>query len=642
MCGIAGIVDFTTAENKTAILKKMMDSLRHRGPDSSGIFSNEHVGLAHTRLSIIDLKGGSQPIHNENKTIWIIFNGEIFNYPELRKDLLSKGHEFYTQTDTEVLVHLYEEYNIDMFKYLNGQFAFAIWDSLKNEILLARDRVGIIPLFYFFDNKKLLFGSEIKAILADDKIPRNLNLKALSSIFTCWSPVGAQSVFQDILQLPPGNYLKFSKKGFSIQRYCDLPFGKVYPNENTTESDLVEELNQLLIDATRIRLRADVSVGAYLSGGLDSTYTSAIVKANFNNKLTTFSIGFSDKNFDESLFQNLAVAELKTDHKLFFCSHQDIGQIFPEVIWHTETPILRTSPAPLMLLSKLVKDNGFKVVLTGEGADELFAGYNIFKEDKIRRFWAKRPESKIRPLLLKKLYPYIFSDKNKRTEFFLRQFFKKGMVDTASPIYSHLLRWENTSQLKTFFSKDALSQMPDLKKFIDEFTKSLPAGFMVSPPLSRAQYIENKIFLSNYLLSSQGDRMSMANSIEGRYPFLDHRVIEFAAKIPPYLRLNGLTEKYILKKAAGTLVPKEIVNRAKQPYRAPISKAFIGDSQPEYVSELLSERKIRDFGYFDHKKINTLMKKCLLNNGMLLSERENMALVGILSTQLVHNHFISK
>ena len=639
MCAIAGIINYKEFEDKKNLLLKMAELLHHRGPDASGTYIQGPVGLAHTRLSIIDLHSGDQPIHNEDQSIWIVFNGEIFNYPELREKLLSKGHQFYTKTDTEVIVHLYEEYGTELFEHLNGQFAFAIWNQNRQELLLGRDRMGIRPLFYYHDNQRLVFASEIKGIFADNTIPRQLDSENLSDIFTCWSTINDQTCFKNIFQIPPGHFALFSAKGLQIKQYWELPFGnRVY--EERPEEQWAEELNEILLDATRIRLRADVPVGAYLSGGIDSTYTSALVKNNFNNQLCTFSVGFSDRQFDESGFQNTAVDYLGTDHKTISCSYDDIGKSFSKVIWHTETPVIRTAPAPLMILSKLVRDSQYKVVLTGEGADEIFAGYNIFKEDKVRRFWAKDPDSTMRPRLLEKLYPYIFSQGNSRAVKFLEQFFKKGMMELDSPVYSHMLRWENTSHLKQFFSNDIKNQTSGLDNFVQRYTKTLPKDFMTWDSLSRAQYIENKVFMSNYLLSSQGDRMAMANSIEGRYPFLDHRVIEFAATLPPHIRMNGLTEKYILKKAAKGKIPSRLINRAKQPYRAPISQAFLGKTHHEYVHELLSENKIKEYGTFDAKKISRLVTKCQKQKGSLLSERENMALVGILSTQLVNSMFI--
>jgi len=639
MCGIAGILNYNGLEEKQGILRKMLALMRHRGPDAAGIFTHGPVGFAHTRLSIIDLDSGDQPIHNEDKSIWVVLNGEIFNYPELRKSLSAQGHRFYTQSDTEVLVHLYEEKGTDLFHDLNGQFAVAIWDQREEKLVLGRDRMGIKPLFYHENQSRIVFGSEIKALFADETIPRELDVQTLSDIFTCWAPLGAASPFKGIYQLPPGHFGIYSRNDFSIRPFWKLSFE---PSETEGRSlrEWVEELSFLLKDAARIRLRADVPVGAYLSGGLDSTYISSMVESHFNNRLRTFSVSFSDKRFDEAPFQSKAVEALKTDHRTVNCSDKEIGEIFPKIIWHTETPIIRTAPAPLFMLSKLVRQNGFKVVLTGEGADEMFAGYNIFKEDKIRRFWSRDPKSDMRPALLAKLYPYIFSQENEKAKQFLIGFFKQNLDHLDSPAYSHILRWRNTAHLKRFFSPDVQNDTDTLEQFVNRFSNLLPANFMSWDSLSRAQYTENIIFLSNYLLSSQGDRMAMGNSVEGRYPFLDHRVIEFASSIPHRLRMKVLEEKYILKQAARGLVPSELIKRAKQPYRAPISSSFFGNSTPDYVDELLSEESIQTAGYFDRNKVSRLLKKCRTQQGKLVSERENMALVAILSTQILDHQFI--
>jgi asparagine synthase (glutamine-hydrolysing) len=644
MCGIAGIINFNNREDMQPTLTRMIGLMRHRGPDASGIYLNDQVGLAHARLSIIDLNGGDQPIHNEDRSVWIVFNGEIFNYPELRRDLITRGHQFYTQTDTEVLVHLYEEKGPELFKHINGQFAFAIWDANDKSLLLGRDRMGIRPLFYHQNKNRLVFGSEIKTIFADASIARNLDTQTLADIFTCWAPLHSKTPFENIHQIPPGHYAKFSQNdGFEVCPYWKLSFQRQDNNDDDPRrslSEWTEEIRSLLYDATRIRLRADVPVGAYLSGGIDSTYTSALVRKNFNNQLRTFSVSFSDKRFDEAVFQQKAVKALGTDHRTIQCAEEDIGFAFPKVIWHTETPLLRTAPAPLYRLSKLVHNNDFKVVLTGEGADEIFAGYNIFREDKVRRFWAKNPDSTIRPRLLEKLYPYVFSNGNKKAKVFLENFFKQNLLEVDSPVYSHLLRWRNTANIKSFFSNDLKAQCGSLDDFIGRFESMLPPDFMSWEPLSRAQYTESNIFLSNYLLSSQGDRMAMANSIEGRYPFLDHRVVELATQVPTRYRLNGLKEKFILKNSARDIIPDELIDRPKQPYRAPISGCFFGKRPPDYVTELLSEESLKKTGYFNFNKVSKLVSKCQRHQGQMLSERENMALVGILSTQLVDHQFI--
>lgn len=639
MCGIAGIVNFRDREDQKSILEPMLAAMNHRGPDATGIYLSDDAGLGHARLSIIDLSGGHQPIHNEEKSIWIVFNGEIFNYPELREELIKRGHSFYTQSDTEVIIHLYEEYGAGLFEHLNGQFAIAIWDQNQKQLLLGRDRMGIRPLFYHQAGQRFHFASEIKALLCDRRVPRQLNRQTLADIFTCWTPVDPLTAFEGIYQLPPGHTAIFDSNGLHVERFWQLDFSES-DEGGRSQASWIEEAKSLLLDACRIRLRADVPVGAYLSGGIDSTFISTTVKENFNNKLHTFSVQFSDKRFDETTFQERAITAIQTDHRAVVCSDEDIGELFPQVIWHTEVPMIRTAPAPLMMLSGLVRQNDYKVVLTGEGADELFAGYNIFKEAKIRRFWARHPESVCRPFLLKKLYPYIFDNQSGRPNAFMFGFFKKGLEQVASPVYSHLVRWQNTNQLSNFFQGGVLPEGADLKGFIERITGRLPANFDSWSHLGQAQYLESTLFLSNYLLSSQGDRMAMANSIEGRFPFLDHRVVELAARMPSRLRLNGLTEKFILKQVARRQVPQSLIDRPKQPYRAPISRCFMCSEPPDYVMELLSESSLRSAGYFDPLKVERLVSKCRKQDGRLASERENMALVAILSTQLLDHQFV--
>ncbi len=639
MCGICGIVDFGGKSPDERLLRRMLGLIRHRGPDAFGLYMDGTAGLGSTRLKIIDLSGGDQPIHNEDGSLWIVYNGEVFNYIELRSELLARGHKFYTNTDTEVLVHLFEEKGPEMLQDLNGQFGLAIWDSNRKQMFLARDRMGIRPLFYRFTGTQVVFASEIKAIFADPAVERRLLPQTLSDIFTCWSTAGSNTPFYGILQLMPAHYALIDSQGMRIQRYWQIPYGERTPDDRPFD-DLKEELKALLQDSCRIRLRADVPVGAYLSGGLDSTYTTSIVKRHFNNKLCTFSVAFEDPRFDESAFQQQAVKALRTDHRVIRCTDSDIRRAFPSVVWHAETPLLRTAPAPLYQLSNLVRENGFKVVLTGEGADELFAGYDIFKEDKIRRFWARVPESKFRRGLFRKLYPDIFAPEDSRALFFLENFFKKDLCNVDSPVYSHMIRWSNTGTLHTFFNDQFREESVHAGDFVNSYIASLPNDFIQWDPLSRAQYTESTLFLSNYLLSSQGDRMTMAHAVEGRFPFLDYRIVEFAARIPPRYRMNGLKDKYILRKAASELIPERLAYRQKQPYRAPIAKCFLGERRLDYIETVLSEHRLRDSGYFIPHKVAKLMHKARQTGGHLLSERENMALTGIISTQLIDEQFI--
>jgi asparagine synthase (glutamine-hydrolysing) len=641
MCGVTGIYNLTSFSPITeALLRQMLGMIRYRGPDQFGVYRDEHVGLGSARLSIIDLGTGQQPICNEDGSLWIIFNGEIFNYVELRADLETRGHHFSTTSDTEVILHLYEEQGANCVNCLNGQFVFAIWDTKQRSLFIARDRLGIRPLFYTVADGQLIFGSEIKAILAHPAVHAELAPEALHQIFTFWSTLDPATAFKGIHQLPPGHHLTARDGDIKIAAYWQLQFGEE-ANGNRTEDDYLDELGELLIDATLIRLRADVPVGAYLSGGLDSSTTAAIIRNYTTNRLNTFSITFSDTAFDESVYQRQVADHLGTDHHIVHATHGSIGHVFPDVTWHTETPILRTAPAPMFLLSKLVREQGFKVVMTGEGADEFLAGYDIFKEDRIRRFWAKNPESQLRPLLLQRLYRDI-GHLNTQRSGFMTTFFQQGLAETSRADYSHALRWRNTYRARRFFSKAVQAAAPDWEQQVKTSTLPgvrYPRDFQQWHPLHRAQYLEATTFLAPYLLSSQGDRVTMAHSVEGRYPFLDYRVVEFCNRLPPHLKLHGLTEKYLLKRLARRWIPDAIWQRNKRPYRAPIQASFFNQDTPAYVRELLSADCVAQAGYFNPAAVQQLVKQ--IDGGMTLGETDGMALVGILSTQLIHQQFIT-
>jgi asparagine synthase (glutamine-hydrolysing) len=591
MCGIVGTLNLTKNHPITQTqLRAMLGAIRHRGPDQFGVYvyqdEQDGVGLGSARLSIIDLGGGQQPISNEDGTLWIIFNGEIFNYVELTPEVERLGHHLATSSDTEIIIHLYEEYGPDCVHHLNGQFAFAIWDERERSLFIARDRLGIRPVYYTEQDGALLFASEIKALLTDERVTAVLDPLALDQIFTYWSPIAPRTAFQGIHTLPPGHWL-LAKAGepLRIERYWQPTFPT--KGDGTTLDCSLDEaaqsLRELLVDATQIRLRADVPVGAYLSGGLDSSAITALIRHYTGNRLETFSIAFTDEAFDESPFQYQMADHLGTDHHLVTASHRDIGEAFPDVVWHTEVPITRTSPVPLYLLSRLVRETNFKVVLTGEGSDEFLGGYNIFKENKIRRFWAKDPDSAMRPALLSKLYPYI-GGLSQGNDAYLRKFFGHDLENVADPYYSHAIRWRNTGRTKRMFAGElqaALDGVVTERPF-------LPPQFADWTPLAQAQYLEITVFMAEYLLSSQGDRVGMAHSVEGRFPFLDYRVVEFCNRLPPKYKLSGLDEKHVLKRAVRDLLPENIWNRPKRPYRAPIHKSFFENGRPlDWVAEAL-------------------------------------------------------
>lgn len=637
MCGIAGILnlaDVPAVEQST--LERMISMLRHRGPDGQGLYVQTNVGLAHSRLSIIDLEGGSQPIANEDRTLWVVFNGEIFNHVELQLELEQRGHRFSTRSDTEVIVHLFEEKGERCLDDLNGQFAIALWDTKEQRLFLARDRMGIRPLFYTQHGGRFYFGSEIKAIFAaDPAIPREIDPDTLKEIFTFWMPADNDTAFRGIRQLRAGHSAWITaRNGFQEREYWDIPFHLQQNREVRSEGDLTEELRALLIDSVRLQLRSDVPVGAYLSGGLDSSAITSLVRHHTSNRLKTFSVTFADSVYDESREQNQVSSFLGTDHAAVNCSYEDIARVFPEVIWHAETPVVRTAPAPLYLLSGLVRESGYKVVLTGEGADEILGGYDVFKEAKIRAFIHKNVQSRIRPLLLKRLYPYLKLSPTESSAYAARFFDTAASLD--DPFYAHRPRWRTTSWILPFLREEFRAK--STREPVESLNATFGEKIAGMDFFSAAQYLESKTLLGNYLLSSQGDRMAMAHSIEGRFPFLDHRIVEFACQIPPRLRMKVLREKNILKSAMDGGLPAGIIERKKQPYMAPDIMSFSGKVGEERLERYLSESAVTAVGLFRPDAVRQLVAKCRKKQSQ--GFRENMAFIGILSTQILHDQFI--
>jgi asparagine synthase (glutamine-hydrolysing) len=620
MCGISGIIDY--------------NSISYRGPDESGVYLSPVAAIGNVRLSIIDIEGGQQPLSDPTGRFWIVFNGEIFNYKELRRELESRGNTFQTKSDTEVLVQLYATFGKECLNLLNGQFSLAIWDKQKQELFVARDRVGIRPFFYNIMDGVFSFASEIKALFKQERISREISPESISQVYTFWTTISPDTVFKGIYELPPGHFAVYSRKGLVIEKFWELNFNK--PVSTLTFQDSMDRFHELFTDAVRIRLRADVEVAAYLSGGIDSSATVAYIKDIEPGVLNTFSIGFEEKDFDESDYQNEAAKYFDTTHKSMMCSSKDISESFPKVIWHSETPILRTAPAPMLLLSELVRKNDIKVVVTGEGSDEILAGYDIFKEAKIKRFWASQPSSNARPLLLKKLYPYLSQMKDVNPKM-IRAFYGYKLEDINNPFYSHLLRWNNSNHIKKHFS-DHIKQVLNGYSVTAEIEKKLPLNFDSWDQLSKSQWLETTVFMSGYLLSSQGDRMGMANSIEGRYPFLDYRVIEFCSSLPENYKLKGLNEKYLLKRLLKNRIPDKILKRPKQAYRAPIRSVFISENSPAYVKEMLSESYFKRANLFDFSSVAGLVSR--IEKTGVSSEIDNMVLSSVISTHLLYYQFI--
>jgi len=623
----------------------MAGELKHRGPDGVGLLLDSDFGMVNTRLSIMDLYGGDQPIPDENGRFWVMQNGEIYNFPEVRRQLERYGHHFSTSCDTEVIAHAYEQWGAACLDELNGDFAIAVWDSHTRELFLARDRFGVRPLFIAEFGNTLCFASEVKALLRHPAAERALDPSGLAEVFTLWSELPDHAVFRGIRQLAPGHLLRFGPRGLiEERRWWDLHFAESSTAEQgsgATAEELAEQLLYLLEDSVRLRLRADVAVGTYLSGGLDSSIITALTKRVAPGVHPAFGVGFEDPRYDESGAQVWAAKQLGTTLHQVWGSVDAIGETFPEVVALAERPLFRTAPGPLLLLSRRVREEGIKVALTGEGADELFGGYDIFKESTVRRFWAKQPASVLRPRLLQRLYPYLNLG-NGHQGAFQKKFFAQRLTDTSDPLYSHRLRFASGARNLRFMQPDVLLAAHREGDPEDRLLAYLPRTFGAMSDLGKAQYLEMTTFLSGYLLQAQGDRMMMGNSVEGRFPFLDHRLAEFAAGIPDRLKLNGLREKYLLRKAVADVLPQRAQRRVKRPYRAPITRAFVGSGAPGYVSDMLSASAIRQAGIFEPLKVERLLEKCRLAEAGNISESDEMAFVGVLSTMLLHDQFVAR
>jgi asparagine synthase (glutamine-hydrolysing) len=643
MCGIAGIVNLRHGlpPPEHDRLAAMLGMLAHRGPDEFGMYRDARAGLAHARLSIIDLSTGQQPLTNETSDVWLVFNGEIYNYLELRAELLARGHAFRTQSDTEVIVHAYEEWGPDAFSRFNGQWAVVLWDAAAESLVLARDPFGVRPLFFGEFDGKLYFASEVKAIFANPEIPRALDPLSIQQVFTFWTRVAPRSGYVGIRELEPGTVTVY--RNGAVLRYSS--YQPAFPQDRAGEfsgtvEDATEAVHAALEESTRLRmLRADVPVGSYLSGGLDSSLVASLGLAAKKTRFCTYSLRFEDAEYDETPYQREMASFLGSDHREVVVARDDIARVFPDVIFHTEQPILRTAPAPLYLLSKLVHDSGIKVVLTGEGADEMFAGYDLFREGKIRRFWARHPDSAWRPRLIERLYPYL--DRSPvRARALSRQFFGQSLAEYARPGFAHGLRWRGTAALQRLLEPPF--QLPGID-VAAELIASLPPGFARQSALAQDQQIEIRTLLSGYLLASQGDRMLMAHSVEGRFPFLDRQVAALAESLPPAYKLRVLDEKHVLKRVGCGLIPKAILERKKQPYRAPDALAFLGPTAREWIEEVASPKALELAGVFRPREARQLIDKCLSHTGdAQFSNADNMALVGVLSTQLVYERIIRR
>ena len=630
MCGIAGFIS-NKCDKDT--LKRMGNILSHRGPDETGSYYNEDMGLILKRLSIIDVVNGKQPALNEDGSVVAILNGEIFNYIKLRAELKASGHQISNNSDTAVLPHMYEVYGLKMFERLSGQFAIAVYDKAEKRLILARDRMGIIPLYFYNKNGDFIFGSEIKAILASGMVSRTLSYTTMFDIFTFWSPQYDRTIFQDIFSLLPGESLVLQNGKAQRNKFYQLEYKE--PNKEMDIDRTAGEIETLLCKAVQKRLVGDVKISTYLSGGLDSSLITSIVASNFDSSVEAFSVSFEDAAFDEYKYQNMVCDHLGIRHNVIQFKNSEIPGLLKKIIWHTEAPLLRAGPVPLFKLSELVNRSSMKVVLSGEGADELFGGYDIFREVKIRSYLRKHPESEIRKQLFKKVNQFSDARIQSAPAGSLNYFYMHDNEDEL--LDSHYTRWRQFGFFERFFSDSVKeivkdTQYPDYYRSLNlDSTQEIKTW----TDIQRSQYFEIKTFLSQYLLSSQGDRMSMANSVEVRFPFLDDELVEYCMSLEDKYKIRALNEKYILKKIAEKYLPYELVNRKKFPYRSPIdARKIINDPEMKY---LLSEEALLRWNLFNPLKVKGFL------NGVtakaVISERESMLLMGILTVQILCDIF---
>jgi asparagine synthase (glutamine-hydrolysing) len=621
MCAIYGY--FTPSrktENGQKVLDGMGEALKHRGPDGTGSYATPEFGFGHARLAIIGAQNGAQPF--EAGRTRAVVAGEIFNYVELRKELEAEGRRFRTLSDGEVVAHLFEKEGIDCLERLNGQFAIAIWDEKARELYLARDRFGIVPLCYASSKGRLAFASEAKGIFRYPGMDREADAAAIDQIFTFWTTVPGQTAFRGVREVPPGHFLKISENEIAESKYWELSFHPDGGYDRRAPEEWAEEVDGLLKDAVRLRLRSDGPVGVYASGGVDSSLVAALAKA--APGVETFSLSFDDARYDESPDQERVTAALGLPARTVKANVT--LESLRRAVYHAERPFLRTAPAPFLALAESCRASGRKVALTGEGADELFLGYELFKEVKIRLYCERVPGSRKRARLLNRVHKDIPFFRSADSAY-LKHTFLGGPED--DPFVSHRPRWNAASRLKNYFSGDFRERIRS-SNALHALSTGLPDGFDDWDAIGRAQALETALLLGGYLLSTQGDRPAMAHAVELRQPFLDHRLAELAASIPPTVRMRGLSEKSLLRKVAARHLPQDIAQRPKKAYAAPALNA----DDPQ-LRELLSEAPVRKAGYFDPAEVNKLVKKAR-DKGSKLGETDTMALTAIATTQLFH------
>lgn len=626
MCGICGKAALSSSDRvNPATVERMTEALYHRGPDDYGMYATDQVVLGHRRLSIIDLKTGKQPICNEDRTIWIVYNGEIYNFKELRQQLLRDGHVFTTSTDTEVIVHLYEQYGEECLSKLRGMFAFAIWDERKRLLFLARDRVGIKPLYYVLTQDSLIFASEMKALLQDPAVKREIAPQVIDTFLTYLYTPGRDTLIRDIQKLEPGHYLILEKGQVRVRQYWELEFTPNARNGNFKAA--TEELVELLKETVRDHMISDVPVGILLSGGVDSTGVLSFAMGQADRDVNTFTIGFDGEQFaDERVYARLAAQRFGNKHYEMTITARDFEEFLPKYVWHMEEPVCEPPAVALYYVTKLARQH-VKVLLSGEGGDEAFAGYQNYRN----MVWLERLKAIGEPWTgvgarvlgecgrvqaFRRFEKYSFMMKMPLERYYYSRtagpfsFFNR----TKSALYSKEFGREVNTACSTKIANNLFAHVGD------------------QPTLNKMLYVDTKTWLPDDLLV-KADKITMANSLELRVPLLDHKILEFAARLPQSYKVRGFTTKYILKKALGSRVPKEILNRKKTGFPVPLTSWFKNELR-EFVCSILTDRRTLERGYFDKSFLQGLVNDC--------SQRADHApeLFSLVTLELWHRAFI--
>ena len=626
MCGITGFIDLWTTkghqQERSLVLDVMCRVIRHRGPDDQGVLIKDGVALGMRRLSIIDLAGGQQPISGEDGSVTIVFNGEIYNFLELKNHLQSRGHVFRTNSDTEAIVHAYEEYGESCVEHLRGMFAFAIWDDKAQRLFIARDRVGKKPLYYTTTpDGTFVFGSELKALLQHPGVTRETDPEALDAYLTLGYVPDPLSIFRGIHKLPPGHYLSFAKREVRVSGYWDFRFT---PAEVRNEDDYLEELRALLDESVRLRLVSDVPLGAFLSGGIDSSTVVALMARHMGQPVKTFSIGFHEDSYNELEFARLTAKKYGTDHHEFFVT-PEICSIVDELAWHFDEPFADSSAIPTYMVSKLAREH-VTVVLSGDGGDELFAGYTRYVVDRGRSAFSIMPA-----LLRKGLMQPLSSHLPHGT--LGRNFIHNISLDPIDRYLDSLSVFTRLNK-ESLYTDGFRQQLKD-EDWVTRCFHKLAAKVGTANSLDRLLYLDSKTYLPGDIMTKV-DRMSMAVSLEARAPLLDHKLIDFVTQIPASMKLAGDETKHILKRAVSDLVPKEILNRPKQGFGVPVQE-WINQQLRGRMHEILSDSRTRERGY-----VNPGYLEVLLDEHERGRRDHSVGLWALLMLELWHRQFVDE